>query len=91
MYCCSVKTFLTLHDLMVRNMLSSQKLSKFTFIALMTLSNHLILCRPLLFLPSIFPVSGFFLRYPIHPSHEVVKILELQYLSFQLIVRVDFL
>ena len=33
----------------------SQSLLKFMFIELMMLSNHLILCRPLLLLPSIFP------------------------------------
>ena len=33
----------------------SQSLSKFTSIASVILSNHLILCCPLLFLPSIFP------------------------------------
>ena len=33
----------------------SQSLLKFMFIELMMLSNHLILCHPLLLLPSIFP------------------------------------
>ena len=34
---------------------NSRSLFKFTSIELVTPSNHLILCRPLLFLPSIFP------------------------------------
>ena len=33
----------------------SQSLLKFTSVALMMTSNHLVLCRPLLLLPSIFP------------------------------------
>ena len=35
-------------------------------------SNHLILCHPLLLLPSIFPVSGFFQW--VSSSHQVAKI-----------------
>ena len=34
---------------------NSQRLLKFMSIELVMLSNHFILCRPLLFLPSIFP------------------------------------
>ena len=40
----------------------SQSLIKFTSIELLMLSNHFILCRPLLLLPSIFP-SIIFLQY----------------------------
>ena len=38
----------------------SQTLFKFMFIESVMLSNHLILCRPLLLLPSIFPNIGVF-------------------------------
>ena len=37
------------------SLLISQSLPKFTSIELVMLSNHLILCYPLLLLPSIFP------------------------------------
>ena len=51
------------------------------------LSNHLILCCPLLLLPSIFP------RIRVGFSHQVAQVLELQlqHQSFQWIFRVDFL
>ena len=52
-------------------------------------SKPLILCRPLLVLPSIFPsIRVFFNDYS---SHQMAKILELQFQSFQWIFRVDFL
>ena len=53
-------------------------------------SNHSILCRSLLFLPSI-QHQGLF-RW-VSSSHQVAKVLELQlqHLSFQWIFRVDFL
>ena len=46
-------------------------------------SNHLILCHPLLLLPSIFPSIRVFSR--VSSSHQVVKVLEfqLQHQSFQ--------
>ena len=55
------------------------------------LSNHLILCHPLLLLPSIFPSISLFQW--VSPSHQVAKVLELQlqHQSFQWICRVDFL
>ena len=64
---------------------NSQSLLKLMFIKLLTPSNHLILCRPLLLLPSIFPSIRVFsnesvlrIRWPeywsfsfcISPSHE---------------------
>ena len=51
-------------------------------------SNHLIICRPLLLLPSVFPSTRVFPR-----SHQVAKVLEfqLQYQSFQWIFKIDFL
>ena len=55
-------------------------------------SNHLILCCPLLLLPSIFPsIRGFFKW--VSSSHQVAKVLEFQFQhqSFQWIFRTDFL
>ena len=54
-------------------------------------SNHLILCLPLLLLPSIFPSIRVFQW--VGSSHQVAKDLELQlqHQSFQWIFRVDFL
>ena len=53
-------------------------------------SNHLILCRPLLLLPSIFPSIRVFTS---QLSHQVAKVLEfqLQHQSFQWTFRTDFL
>ena len=45
-------------------------------------SSHLILCRPLLLLPSIFPSIRVFSSESVF-LHQVVKVLELQYQSFQ--------
>ena len=49
-------------------------------------SNHLILCCPLLFLPSIFLASG---SFPVSWLSQVAKALELQYQSFQWIFTVE--
>ena len=58
----------------------SQSLLKFMFIELVMLSNHLILCAPVLLLPSI-PASGSF------PMSQLFALggqrLELQHQSFQ--------
>ena len=54
------------------------------------LSNHFILCCPLLLLPSIFPRIRVFFQWA-SSSYPVAKVLELQHLSFQWIFRVDFL
>ena len=53
--------------------------------------NHLILCHPLLLLPSIFPSSS--LSQWASSSHQVAKVLEfqLQHQSFQWKLRIDFL
>ena len=40
-------------------------------------SNHLILCRPLLLLPSVFPSTRVFFQW-VGSSHQVAKILALQ-------------
>ena len=55
---------------------SSQSLLRFLSIESVMLSNHLILCRLLLFLPSVFPSIGVF-------SNELAKVFELQHQSFQ--------
>ena len=59
------------------------------------LSNHLILCCPLLLLPSIFPsIRAFSSESALNIKlHQVAKVLELQlqHQSFQWIFRVDFL
>ena len=56
-------------------------------------SSHLILCRPLLLLPSIFPSIRVFSNESVLHSHQVAKVLEfqLQHQSFQWIFKTDFL
>ena len=51
-------------------------------------SNHLILCCPLLLLPSVFPSISVFQW--VSSLHQVAKVLELQHQSFQWIFMVDF-
>ena len=54
-------------------------------------SNHLILCRPLLLLPSIFPsIRVFSNKLTFHQMAKVLE-LQLQHQSFQRIFRVDLL
>ena len=69
----------------------SRSLLKFMSIESVMLSNHLILCHPLLLLPSIFPSISLFKW--VSSSHQRAKVLEfqLQHQSFQWIFRVDFL
>ena len=67
----------------------SWSLLKFMSIESVMPSNHLILCHPLLLLPSIFPHQALFKW--VSSSHQVAKILELQHQSFQWIFRIDFL
>ena len=45
------------------------------------ISSHLILCGPLVLLPSVFPSIGVFLNES--TLHQVTKVLELQHQSFQ--------
>ena len=68
----------------------SRSLLKFMSIELVMLSNHLILCHPLLLLSLTFPSNRVFSS---GSSHQVAKVLELQlqHQSFQWIFRVDFL
>ena len=65
----------------------SQSLLKFIEFESLMLSNHLILCCPLL-LPSIFSNIRVFSR--VGSLNQVVKVLELQHQPFQWIFRVDF-
>ena len=55
-------------------------------------SNHLILCHPLLLLPSIFPHNQGLFKW-VSSSHQVAKVLEfqLQHQSFQWIFKTDLL
>ena len=66
--------------------------SSLKFIELEMLSNHRILCCPLLLLPSIFPSIRVFFQW-VGSSHQVAKILELQlqHHSFQRNPRADLL
>ena len=69
---------------------NSWSLLKLTSIKLVMPSNHLILFRPLLFLPSIFPSIRVF-SSEVGSLHHVGKVLELQHQSFQWIFRTDLL
>jgi len=53
---------------------NSQSLLKLMSIALVMPSTHLILCEPLVLLPSIFPASGLFKW--VSSSHQVAKVLD---------------
>ena len=72
---------------------NSWNLLKLMSIELVMPSNHLILCRPLLLLPSIFPSIRVFSNESVEISHQVAKVLEfqLQHQSLQWIFRTDFL
>ena len=69
----------------------SLSLLKLMSVESMMTSNHLILCHPLLLLPSIFPQHQGLFQW-LSSLHQVVKLLELQlqHWSFQWIFRVDF-
>ena len=64
-------------------------LLKLIVIELVMPSNHLILCHPLLLLPSIFRASSFFQW--VGSFYQVAKVSGFQYQSFQWIFWVDFL
>ena len=57
---------------------NSQSLLKLMSIELVMLSNHLILCHPLLLLPSIFPSVRVFSHESVSSLHQVAKVLVLQ-------------
>ena len=86
--CCSVAKlclFVTLWTVAHQAPLSStisRSLLKFKSIESVMLSNHSILCRPLLLLPSIFPSIELFFQW-VGSSHQVAKALELQHQSLQ--------
>ena len=69
---------------------NSQSLLKLTSIKSVMPSNHLILCCPLLLLPSVLPAKGLFQW--VGSLHQVTKVLEfqLQHQSIQWIIRTDF-
>ena len=60
----------------------SRSLGKLTSLESVMPSNQLILCHPLLLLPSIFPASGSFPMNQLFTS-KVAKVLELQHQSFR--------
>ena len=68
---------------------TSRALFRLMPIELVMPSNHLILCRPFLLLPSIFLSISF----PMSSLHQVAKVLQilLQHQSFQWISRTDFI
>ena len=70
---------------------NSQSSLRITSIESVMPSSHLILCRPLFFLPPIPPSMSLFQW--VSSSHEVAKVLEFQlhHQSFQWIFRTDFL
>ena len=63
------------------SLIISQSLIKFMFIESVMLSNHLILCHPLLLLPSIVSQHQGLFQW-VGSSHQVAKILKLQQQSF---------
>ena len=71
---------------------SSRSLLKLMSIESVMPSNHLILCHPLLLMPSIFPSIRVFFQW-VSSLHLVAKVLEfqLQHESFQWIFTTDFL
>ena len=71
---------------------NSRSLLKLMSIESVMLSSHLILCRPLLLTPSIFPSIRVFSNW-VSSLYQVVRVLEfqLQHQSFQWIFRTDFL
>ena len=86
-----VTTWIAAHQASL-SITNSQSSLRLTSIELVMPSSHLILCRPLLLLPSIFPSIRVFFKW-VSSSHQVAKVLEcqLQHQSFQWIFRTDFL
>ena len=83
-YSCRTSGFPVLHHLLsLLNLMSTE---------LVMPSKHLVLCHPLLLLPSVFPSIKVFSNW-FSSSHQVTKVLELQlqHQSFQWIFRTDFL
>ena len=65
------------------SIINSQSLLKLMSIESVMTSNHLILCRPLILLPSTFPASGSFLMSQLFASMAKVLEFQLQHQSFQ--------
>ena len=91
---CCVQLFATTWTEVCQTSLSftiSLSLPKLMSIQSVMLSNHLILCHPLLLMPSIFPSFRVFSNE--WALHQVAKVLEfqLQHQCFQWIFRTDFL
>ena len=80
------------HELASLSITSSQRPPKPISIVLVMLSNYLILCCPLLLLPSIFPSIRVFSKW-VSSLHQVAKVLEfqLQHQSLQWTPRTDLL
>ena len=70
---------------------NSQSLLKLTSIESVMPSNHLILCSPLLLLPSVFPSIRVFNESVLHIRWPEIVEFQLQHQSFQWIFRTDFL
>ena len=68
----------------------SQSLLKLMSIESVMPSNHLLLCHPLLLLPSIFPSIRVFSNESAHHIRWPLLTLQLQYQTFQWTLRIDF-
>ena len=70
---------------------TSQSLLKLMYFELVMPSSHLILCQPLIFMPSVLSQHQGLFQW-VSSSHHIAKVLEfqLQHQSFQWICRVDF-
>ena len=73
------------------SIINSQSLLKLLSIVSMTPSNHLILCRPILLLPSIFPSITVFSKESVLHIRWPKNCFQLQHHSFQWIFSADFL
>ena len=87
-----VTSWIAAHQTILLSITNPRSLLKLMSIESVMPSNHLILCRPLLFLPSIFPSIRVFFQW-VSSLHQMAKVLEfqLQHQSFQWIFRTDFL
>ena len=83
-------TWITAHQAS-QSITNPQSLLKLTSIKSVMPSNHLILCGPLLFLPSIFPTSGSFPMSQLFTSGDQSIKFQLQHQSFQWTPRTDLL
>ena len=70
---------------------NSWSLLKLTSLESVVPSNHLVLCRPVLLLPSIFPRISVFSNESVFHINQVAMVLKRKHQSFQWIFRTDFL